>query len=466
MNNMDNSECSHHVNFGKNANTGDLESRDLRPATDASEQATEESAKMCASNIEADNTTFVSDVNLEVAVEVDTHNSVQCSIAENPRVSSSALPVNQLLSKTTCETAVGVESSENAAIVCEIVEEEKIQISQAGEILDQSAELSSRSSSVVATTSASAADNLEELRTSSNVNAEIKACESEMVLPHNSDGGMKSANAAAAAAASAHIEETESVSRSTDHVSQLQDTFGTDIEDLLVMRSDAQLPPLQENENSMVVVLYDVEDRNEHPEKVPDPSPCSPKKDKRHMSDRNYVLMPYATEKWQKISTVLTQLSEPIHSWYVVEDAIKKYHDYPEVINFSSLQECFCEKDGGNTFLSGTCLLDLVPKIAKLAIDLPNVCTRAIRLLRRQKNFTIAMSQYQAACLLANAFFCTFPPTASWEFADVNFTGLYRYWPDDRRGSQRAKLECIFNYFRRVTTSMPTGIITFRRQVS
>jgi len=272
--------------------------------------------------------------------------------------------------------------------------------------------------------------------------------------------------AADAAAATSHAGETELTSRLVDDVSQLQDTFGTDMKDLPAVRSDAQLPPLQEDEN--FVVLFNSEDRKEHPSQVQGPCPLSPEELKRTW-DKNYVRMPHTADNWQKITTVLNQLNDHIRSWKVVEDAIKQYHDYPEDIDCSGLEEYFREKDadGGDTLLSRTCLLDLIPKIAKLATDLPNVCTRPIPLLRRQQNFTVALSQYQVACLLANAFFCTFPSNpALYELVDVNFTGLLQQPFYGHSDCHRAKLDCIFNYFLRITTNMPTGIITFRRQVS
>lgn len=368
----------------------------LSSVAETSAQATEESTMVCATNVEGDskNTLGASDVNLKVMVEVDIREEIQHDTAEN-------LP--------RCSPA-------------------------------------------------SADDNVEELRTSSNTDVEIKDDGLEKIFPHDSDGGMTLADVAAA--------ETECTSRSAVDVSELEDTFGTDIKDLSVMRSDVHFPPLREDENT--IVLYDIEDQKEHPDKVPDPCPCNFNKNSRSRSGRSYVQMPYDTDKWQKICTVLTQINSPIESWKVMEDAIKQYHDYPEALDFSGLEEYFREKDASDedTLLSRTCLLELIPKIAKLAVDLPNVCTRPVPLLLRQKGFTVAMSQCQAACLLANAFFCTYPPTASYELRDLTFLGLYGQSRYGRSGAQHAKLDCIFNYFRRVTTSMPIGIITFRRQVS
>lgn len=465
--NMDNSEHSHLVYFSKNVNTGNAGSRNPGAANANSEQAVEDSTTgLLAFDVEDGNTTAVSSANLEVRMEVDTEveadKAVQCATVEYPHMYLPAFVKNEPLGN-----AVGTDSSGDATISCEIVGDMKVCVSpafsqlltvQGAEKPKVDPELCSHHSSTFA--AASAVDDVEELRSSFNMNAELKDGESENVLSCDSGGGMTSS---ATAAADAGTVETEFVLSLTDGVPQSQDTFGTDIDDLPVMRSDAQISIMQEGDS--VVILYDIEDRNDYPTKVPDPYPCSLNKYKSHMWDRDYVRMPYAADNWQKIVMVLKELTDPVQSWKVVEDAIKQYHEYPEAIDFGGLEDYFCEKDADDGLLSGTCLLDLIPKIAKLAVDLPDVCTRPIRLLRQQKNFMVAMSQYQAACLLANAFFCTYPPTASCELADLNFMGLFRRWSNDRSGSQHAKLDCIFNYFRRVTTNVPTGIITFRRQV-
>jgi len=360
--------------------------------------------------------------------------------------------------------------SRSTIVSSKIVEDLKVQMSESGEIFDHGAEMSDgdvktssfhcSSTEVVGT--ASAVDDVEELKTSS-VKAEIKDDGSEKVLPDDTDGEM-TANVTDAAD---EKEEPEVTSTSTDDVGKLQlpDTFGTDINDLIVIRHDTQLPPLREGQNT--VVLFDIEDHEEHPERVPYPYPCSLNTNNRYMWDRHYVRMPYAADNWEKIATVLKQINEPLHSWIVVEDAIKQYHFYGEALDFIGLEQYFQKKEAYgdcDTLLSISCLLDLIPKIAKLALDLPNACTRPVPLLRSQEDFTVAMSQYQVACLLANAFFCTFPPTAS-AVADVNFVGLFQQPRQGRCDARFAKLDCIFNYFRRVSTNMPTGIITFRRQV-
>jgi len=443
-------------------NTGKAGSTNPGAVNATSEQAVEEpTTVLCASDIETDNTKAIYTANLEIPLEVNTEVE-----ADKAVLHATAEYLHTYLPATVKNESLGnAESSEDTTIICEIVGDLTVYVSptfsrsltvHGAEVLTDDSEYYSKHSS----TFASAVDYVGEQESAFTVNAELKGGESEKVLPCDSDGGMTSASSVAA---DAGTEETEFMSGLTDDVPQLQDTFGTDVDDLMIMRSDAQIPMIREADN--VVVLYDVEDHNDHPTKVPDPYPCSLNKHSIHVWDRNYARMPYAVDNWQKITMVLKQLTDPIQSWEAVEDAIKQYCKYPAAaIDFGGLGDYFYKKDLDDTLLSRTCLLDLIPKIAKLAVDLPDICTRPIRLLRQQKNFMVAMSQYQAACLLANAFFCTYP-TASGKFADVNFMGLFRQSRTGRCASQHAKLDCIFNYFRRVTTNPPTGIITFRRQV-
>ncbi|VDP21777.1 unnamed protein product [Soboliphyme baturini] len=91
---------------------------------------------------------------------------------------------------------------------------------------------------------------------------------------------------------------------------------------------------------------------------------------------------------------------------------------------------------------------------------------QAIPLLRRGTSATVTMSQYQASCLLANAFLCTFPtlllltnPSNHVRFPEINF---YRFFEYNRICFQ--KLRCIFHYFERVLVKKPSGVISFSRQ--
>lgn len=73
---------------------------------------------------------------------------------------------------------------------------------------------------------------------------------------------------------------------------------------------------------------------------------------------------------------------------------------------------------------------NLLPKIINLALQLPILITNEIPLLKQNNNHSISFSQMQIACLLANAFLCTFPHrnNNSWQseyssYPEINFNG-------------------------------------------
>lgn len=72
----------------------------------------------------------------------------------------------------------------------------------------------------------------------------------------------------------------------------------------------------------------------------------------------------------------------------------------------------------------------LLPKIIRLALELPALVTCPIPLLKKHSNQSISLSQLQVASLLANSFLCTFPRrnavTSNSEYASypfINFNG-------------------------------------------
>ncbi|TSM28142.1 Poly(ADP-ribose) glycohydrolase [Bagarius yarrelli] len=91
-----------------------------------------------------------------------------------------------------------------------------------------------------------------------------------------------------------------------------------------------------------------------------------------------------------------------------------------------------------------------------------------IPLLRQHCSHAITMSQVQISCLLANAFFCTFPhrnathPGSEYgNFPTINFSRLF----SERSPRTFQKLRALFHYFDTVTeeATKPTGLVTFER---
>uniref|UniRef100_A0AAY3ZT41 poly(ADP-ribose) glycohydrolase n=1 Tax=Denticeps clupeoides TaxID=299321 RepID=A0AAY3ZT41_9TELE len=88
-----------------------------------------------------------------------------------------------------------------------------------------------------------------------------------------------------------------------------------------------------------------------------------------------------------------------------------------------------------------------------------------IPLLKADRNHSVTFSQEQIACLLANAFFCTFPRRNSRKseysnYPDINFCRLF----EGSSPRKVEKLKTLLWYFRKVTEKRPTGLVTFTRQ--
>ncbi|KAL1459238.1 hypothetical protein WDU94_011244 [Cyamophila willieti] len=109
----------------------------------------------------------------------------------------------------------------------------------------------------------------------------------------------------------------------------------------------------------------------------------------------------------------------------------------------------------------------LLPKIISLALRLPSLLQCGIPLLKTHANHSITLSQLQIASLLANAFLCTYPrrnsnqPDSQYaNFPCINFSRLFQA----ESACVTEKLKCLLNYFMRVTTTEPTGLVTYSRR--
>ncbi|CAG2243673.1 PARG [Mytilus edulis] len=189
--------------------------------------------------------------------------------------------------------------------------------------------------------------------------------------------------------------------------------------------------------------------------------PCSPQNEYPFQGKNNKQIL---RKRWEIIEeALLSKIPGP----YELEDVILKYNSrYFGKWNFETLKSLFtenlleCER---NHFFG-----EVLPKIAKLALSLPHLCTQPIPLLKKGKTRSITLSQQQIACLLANAFFCTYPrrnakgkTSEFFNYPSINFNSLYDGMPNEVK---MEKLKCIIQYFSRVTKKMPTGLVTFTRQ--
>ncbi|XP_036385389.1 poly(ADP-ribose) glycohydrolase [Megalops cyprinoides] len=201
----------------------------------------------------------------------------------------------------------------------------------------------------------------------------------------------------------------------------------------------------------------------------------------RHRWDNVSVRMPFAEEsvliksgflqqgdekRWDIIQKSLSRLTTAsLVKSSDVESAIKKYNPkYKDAWSFDALHT-FCERvqTSEKPMISKT-----LKEIAALALQLPDICRKAIPLLRHGQNHSITLSQIQIASLLANAFYCTFPhrnathPRAEYaNYPTINFHSLFGKW-SDRKGE---KLRAILHYFSEVTNegTKPRGLVTFKR---
>eukprot|EP01126_Amoeba_proteus_P037031 TRINITY_DN3793_c0_g4_i5.p1 TRINITY_DN3793_c0_g4~~TRINITY_DN3793_c0_g4_i5.p1 ORF type:complete len:446 (-),score=94.35 TRINITY_DN3793_c0_g4_i5:283-1620(-) len=170
--------------------------------------------------------------------------------------------------------------------------------------------------------------------------------------------------------------------------------------------------------------------------------PCSPK---------NCV---QESHKW---NLICQNLSQKFSSTAQLEAAILSYN--PQQSNLLCLRYFFQQvsKEESDVFFQET-----LPFILRLALSLPDLVRKPIPLLLGGIEQEILLSQHQIACLLANMFLCTFPTRPSKGFPSVNFEKIFAS-PCEKRKVE--KLRCILHYFRRLSTAIPLGSVSFKRQV-
>uniref|UniRef100_A0A665WU55 poly(ADP-ribose) glycohydrolase n=1 Tax=Echeneis naucrates TaxID=173247 RepID=A0A665WU55_ECHNA len=149
---------------------------------------------------------------------------------------------------------------------------------------------------------------------------------------------------------------------------------------------------------------------------------------------------------------------------FLFQNAILKYNaSYAQKWDFTALK-LYCTKVS-NPDAAEHLFGSLLPDMVQLALRASELCTKPIPLLKRGMNHSITMSQEQVACLLANAFFCTFPRRSSRKteyrnYPDINFVRLF----DGSSSSKIEKLKTLMCYFKSVTEQKPTGLVTFTRK--
>ncbi|XP_012936385.1 poly(ADP-ribose) glycohydrolase [Aplysia californica] len=192
-----------------------------------------------------------------------------------------------------------------------------------------------------------------------------------------------------------------------------------------------------------------------------------------HLDKSNFVFMPCSpaseipcpqtpgkiVRRWKVIESSLHQ---DLPGSFELQDAILSYNfHYRKKWDFENFHSYFkkCSPNERTDFFN-----TVLPKMQRLALQLPSLCTQPLPMLKRNQNRKLVISQQQAACLLANAFFCTFPGRNFRQrgvIPDINFSSLFN-GPSCSRKIE--KLKCIFHYFKRITEKMPTGVLSFNRR--
>ncbi|XP_017155880.1 poly(ADP-ribose) glycohydrolase [Drosophila miranda] len=173
--------------------------------------------------------------------------------------------------------------------------------------------------------------------------------------------------------------------------------------------------------------------------------------------------------RWEMIERALLQ---PISSSKQLQDAILSYNTtYKSKWNFRALHQLLEEEldeSEKKVFFE-----DLLPRIIRLALRLPDIVQASLPLLKQHTNSMITLTQQQISCLLANAFLCTYPRRNTLKlkseyssFPDINFNRLYQ----SSGSAVMEKLKCIMHYFRRICPTergdgnVSTGCVTFFRR--
>ena len=96
--------------------------------------------------------------------------------------------------------------------------------------------------------------------------------------------------------------------------------------------------------------------------------------------------------------------------------------------------------------------------MARLCLRLPQIIQDPVPLLKTGMSASITLSQLQIACLLANAFFCTYPRRNSQKgegefssYPSINFNTLFGGERGKCTAKRAAKFQCLFHYFDKVS---------------
>ncbi|CAL8304269.1 unnamed protein product [Lota lota] len=194
--------------------------------------------------------------------------------------------------------------------------------------------------------------------------------------------------------------------------------------------------------------------------------------------DVDHVKMPCSEKNLFPIVNEETQVVQSLSRWELIQETLRRKFTSSQDLKNSILKyNAAHSKKWDFTALHSYCtkvlepeaaqhlLGSLLPDMVQLALRVSALCTKPIPLLKEGEEHSITMSQEQVACLLANAFFCTFPRRNSRKsdygnYPDINFYRLF----EGASSMKIEKLKTLMCYFKSVTENMPTGLVTFTRK--
>ncbi|KAM9837917.1 LOW QUALITY PROTEIN: poly(ADP-ribose) glycohydrolase [Aulostomus maculatus] len=246
--------------------------------------------------------------------------------------------------------------------------------------------------------------------------------------------------------------------------------LGTPISELRRMpECRGTLPPLKD-----IPGLHTVMIRTDSLGEVPGPYPAK----FEDTWDDIHVKMPCSRDNLFPVEDEETQKRQNKSRWELIKEALTRKMNNPFELKNAILKYCASNArkwDFTALHLYCTKVLEpdaaehlfdsLLPDMVQLALRASELCTKPIPLLKGGMNHSITMSQEQVACLLANAFFCTFPRrnsrrTEYCNYPDINFFRLF----EGSSPRKIEKLKTIMCYFKSVTEQKPTGLVTFTRK--
>ncbi|KAK4256152.1 hypothetical protein QN277_009057 [Acacia crassicarpa] len=126
---------------------------------------------------------------------------------------------------------------------------------------------------------------------------------------------------------------------------------------------------------------------------------------------------------------------------------------------------------------------EVIPALANLLLRFPSILEEhyqstdmildgeggaALRLLKSQEAGIVFLSQELVAALLCCSLFCLLPVNNRFSIdlpPLINFDELFSSLYDDYSQKQENKIWCIIHYFKRISSDMPKGIVSFERKV-